>query len=67
MASYYGHVQALIKESETPPRAVVFDSSAWYQLDLTSTDMLKKLVQVLRGKGMCLSLSTAAKWDCSRG
>ncbi len=47
---YSDHVQAMIEESEASLRAVIFDSSAWYQLDLTSTDILKKLVQELRGE-----------------
>ncbi len=47
---YYDHVEAMIEEREAPLRAVIFDSSSWYQLDLTSTDILKKLVQELRGE-----------------
>jgi len=50
--TYQEHVQAMIEASETLPRAVVFDSSSWYQLDLTSTDILKKMVQELHGKGI---------------
>jgi len=43
---------AMIEESETTLRAMIFDSSSWYQLDLTSTDILKKMVQELRGTGI---------------
>ena len=49
---YYDHVEAMIEEREAPLRAVIFDSSSWYQLDLTSTDIIKKMVLELRGKGI---------------
>jgi len=49
---YSDHVQVMIEESEAPLRAVIFDSSSWYQLDLTSTDILKKLVLELRARGI---------------
>ena len=49
---YSDHVEAMIEEREAPLRAVIFNSSSWYQLDLTSTDILKKLVLELRGKGI---------------
>jgi sulfate permease, SulP family len=50
--TYYDHVEDMIDASEVPLRAVIFDASSWYQLDLTSTDILKKLVQELRGRGI---------------
>ena len=51
-ATYYEQVQAMIEERESPPQAVIFDTSSWYQLDLTSVDMIQKMVKELHGKGM---------------
>jgi MFS superfamily sulfate permease-like transporter len=45
-------VKAMIAEMASPPRAVILDSSAWDQLDLTSTDVLTSLVKELRGEGI---------------
>jgi MFS superfamily sulfate permease-like transporter len=35
-----------------PPRAVIIDASAWDQLDVTSTEVVKGLVKELRGQGI---------------
>jgi SulP family sulfate permease len=48
--TYREHVKAMIEERESPPRAVIFDSSSWYQIDLTSVEILKKMVNELRGE-----------------
>ena len=45
-------VKTMIAEMASPPRAVILDSSAWDQIDVTSTDVLKGLVKDLRGKGI---------------
>ena len=45
-------VKAMIGEMSSPPRAVILDSSAWDQLDLTSTEVIKGLVKELRGNGI---------------
>jgi len=50
--TYHDHVKAMIEEMEMPPRAVIFDSSAWYEIDLTSSDTIAKVVKELRGKGI---------------
>ena len=50
--TYYDHVQAMIEERESPPLAVIFDSSSWYRIDLTSVGIIEKLVKELRGKGI---------------
>ncbi len=48
--TYHERVQAMIEARETPPRALIIDASAWYQIDLTSVDILKKMVQELHGE-----------------
>jgi sulfate permease, SulP family len=45
-------VKALVDEMEPAPRAVIFDSSAQDQLDLTSMDMVKGLVKELQRTGI---------------
>ena len=50
--TYYDRVQAMIEERESPPLAVIFDSSSWYRIDLTSVGIIEKLVKELRGKGI---------------
>jgi len=45
-------VKAMIAEMEPHPRAVIFDSSAQDQIDVTSTDMIKGLVKELHGNGI---------------
>ena len=39
------------------PRAVILDSTAWDQLDLTSMDTLKGLVKELQGQGIAVYLA----------
>ena len=51
------HVKAMIAEMESPPRAVIFDSTAQEQIDITSTDMIKSLVKELQGNGIELYLA----------
>jgi len=50
-------VKAMIEEMEAPPRAVIFDSSAWYQIDVTSVDIMEKLAKELNGKGIQVYLA----------
>ena len=50
-------VKTMIEEMESPPRAVIFDSTAQDQLDVTSTDAIKGLVKELHGKGIDLYLA----------
>ena len=40
--TYRDRVKAMIEEMEAPPLAVIFESSAWYQIDVTSVDIMKK-------------------------
>ena len=47
----------MIEESEKPPVAVVLDASAWYQIDVTSADILQKMVKELRIKGLDVFLA----------
>jgi SulP family sulfate permease len=47
-------VKELIAAMEAPPRAVIIDSSAWDQLDVTSTEVIKSLVKELRGNGIAV-------------
>jgi sulfate permease, SulP family len=50
-------VKAMITEIEPPHRAVIFDSSAQDQIDVTSTEILKSLVKDLHGKGIDVYLA----------
>jgi len=50
-------VKAMIAEMESPPRAVIFDSVAQDQLDVTSTDVIKSLWKELHGMGIALYLA----------
>ena len=45
-------VKAMLAEMAAPPRAVIIDSAAWDQLDVTSTEVIKGLVKELRGQGI---------------
>ncbi len=45
-------VKAMIAELASPPRAVILDSVAWDQIDVTSTDVLKGLVKELHENGI---------------
>ena len=55
--TYRDRVKAMIEEMEAPPRAVIFDSSAWYQIDVTSVDIMEKLAKELNGKGIQVYLA----------
>ena len=46
------NVKAMIAEMTSPPRAVILDSVAWDEIDVTSTDVLKGLVKELHGSGI---------------
>ena len=46
------NVKAMIAEMTSPPRAVILDSVAWDQIDVTSTDVLKGLVKELHENGI---------------
>jgi MFS superfamily sulfate permease-like transporter len=45
-------VKDMIAEMGSPPRAVILNASAWYEIDVTSSDVLKGLVTELHGKGI---------------
>lgn len=45
-------VKEMIAEMPSPPRAVIIDSAAWDEIDLTSTEVIKSLVKELRGNGI---------------
>jgi MFS superfamily sulfate permease-like transporter len=44
------HVNAMIAESDPPPRAVIFDAGAQDEIDVTSAAMVKGLVKELRDR-----------------
>jgi len=50
-------VKAMIAEMPSPPRAVIFDSNAWDELDVTSVDVMKSLVKELRRNGIDVYLA----------
>jgi sulfate permease, SulP family len=50
-------VRAMTAKMEPPPRAVILDSSAWYDIDVTSSDTLKGMVSELHKKGNDLYLA----------
>lgn len=50
-------VKAMIADMEAPPRAVILDSAAWDQIDLTSVDVIKGLVKELHGSGIDVYLA----------
>jgi sulfate permease, SulP family len=50
-------VKTFIAQMESPPRAVIIDSAAQDQIDVTSTDMLKSLVKELHGKDIDVYLA----------
>ena len=45
-------VKAMITEMEPPPRAVIFDAGAQDEMDVTSTEVIKGLMNKLQGKGI---------------
>jgi len=45
-------VKAIVAEAASPLRAVIIDSSAWDQIDLTSSDAIKSLAKELHGNGI---------------
>ena len=50
-------VKAMLAETAPPPRAVILDSAAWDQLDLTSVEVIKGLVKELHGNGIAVYLA----------
>jgi anti-anti-sigma factor len=50
-------VKAMIAELASPPRAVILDSAAWDEIDVTSTDVLKGLVKELHENGIDVYLA----------
>ncbi|MCS6846038.1 MAG: SulP family inorganic anion transporter [Caldilineales bacterium] len=50
-------IKAMIAEMETPPRAVVFDFAAQHELDVTSTEVLRRLFEELHAGGIEVSLA----------
>jgi MFS superfamily sulfate permease-like transporter len=50
-------VMAMVAEMESLPHAVIFDSGAQDELDVTSTEMTKDLVKELHGKGIKVYLA----------
>lgn len=55
--TYRDRVKSMIEEMQPPPRAVIFDSSAWYQIDVTSVEIVEKLVKELHAKGIAVYLA----------
>ena len=47
-------VKTMIAAMASPPRAVILDSAAWDQIDLTSTEVIQGLVKELRGNGIAV-------------
>lgn len=47
-------IKNIMEERETPLRAVIIDSTAQDELDLTSLDVLKGMVKELQGKGVAV-------------
>jgi SulP family sulfate permease len=47
-------VKAMVAEMAPRPRAVIIDATAWDQIDLTSTEVIKGLVKELRGSGIAV-------------
>ena len=47
----------MIDEMQPPPRAVIIDVTAQDQLDLTSVDVLERLVKELQGKGILVAMA----------
>jgi sulfate permease, SulP family len=45
-------VKEMIAEMPSPPKAVIIDSAAWDEIDLTSTEVIKSLLKELRGNGI---------------
>jgi SulP family sulfate permease len=50
-------LKAMIAEMEPPPRAVIFDSTAQDQLDVTTTDAIRGWWRELRGRGIDVYLA----------
>jgi sulfate permease, SulP family len=50
-------VKAMLAETAPPPRAVILDSAAWDQLDLTSVEVIKGLVKELHGNRIAVYLA----------
>jgi|WetSurMetagenome_2_1015567.scaffolds.fasta_scaffold03967_2 high affinity sulfate transporter 1 len=50
-------VRAMAANMQPPPRAVILDASAWYDMDVTSSDILKGMVAELHKKGDDLYLA----------
>ena len=47
-------MKAMVEESETPVRAVLFDATVQDELDITSAEVLKGVVKELHGKGLAV-------------
>ena len=47
-------MKAMVEESETPVRAVLFDATVQDELDITSAEVLKGIVKELHGKGLAV-------------
>jgi high affinity sulfate transporter 1 len=45
-------VKAMVAEMPSPPRTVIIDASAWDEIDLTSTEVIRGLVTELHGNGI---------------
>lgn len=52
--TFRDRVKAMLEEMEPPPRAVILDANAWYEIDVTSVDILGKLVKELQGKNIAV-------------
>ncbi len=45
-------IKTMIAEMESPPRAVIFDSNAQEEIDVTSTDVLRSMFKELQASGI---------------
>ncbi|MDL1895236.1 SulP family inorganic anion transporter [Anaerolineae bacterium CFX7] len=52
--TFRDRVKAMLEEMEPPPRAAILDANAWYEIDVTSVDILGKLVKELQGKNIAV-------------
>ena len=51
-------LKAMIREATPPPRAVVFDAEGQDELDITSAQVLKGLVEELRRNGLAVAFAS---------
>jgi anti-anti-sigma factor len=55
--TFRDRVKSMIETMDPPPRAVILDANAWYEMDVTGVDTLGKLVKELQGKSVAVYLA----------